>query len=189
MLIHDPRIDDKRFAVKLPQRLGVILAGAALIVGCSGAASQTSSATGPTPTTSPAIAPSAPTAATASSTPGLIGTTIAASSPTPGAISVETAPVWFAYKPSALTVLAGTVSFFISNAAPDGPRVGRRHNMAIGTTLGEALVESTSVKEGKAVTFTVQDLPPGDYLIFCTIPDSGQPHYALGMKGTLTVSS
>ena len=60
--------------------------------------------------------------------------------------------------------------------------------MAIGTTVGEALVESTSVEEAKAVIFTVQDLPPGDFLIFCTVLDGGQPHYDLGMKGTLTVS-
>ena len=60
--------------------------------------------------------------------------------------------------------------------------------MAIGTTLGEALVESTSVEEGKAVTFTVEDLPPGNYLIFCTVPDSGTAHYDLGMRGTLTVT-
>ena len=33
-----------------------------------------------------------------------------------------------------------------------------------------------------------EDLPPGDFLIFCTVLDSGQPHYDLGMKGTLTVT-
>ena len=186
--IHDPRVRDTWIGANVAQRLGVVLVGAALIVGCSGAASPTSGATGPTPTTSAAIASSAPTAATASPTPGLIGTTSAASSPPPGAISVETAPLSFAYEPSALTAAAGTVSFFISNAAPEGPKVGRRHNMAIGMTLGEALVESTSVEEGKAVTFTVQDLPSGDYLVFCTVLDSGTAHYDLGMKGTLTVT-
>ncbi len=164
------------------------MVGAALIVGCSGAASPTSSATGSTPTTSPAVASSAPTAATASPPSGLIGTTNAASSPPPGAISVETAPVSFAYQPSALTAAAGTVTFFISNVAPSGERVPRRHNMAIGTTLGEALVESTSVEQGKAVIFSVEDLPSGDFVIFCTVLDSGTPHYDLGMKGTLTVT-
>ena len=83
MSIHDPRTGDKRSAVNVPQRLAVILVSAAVIVGCSGAASPTSSATGPTSTTSPAVASSAPTAATASPTTGLIGTTIAASSPHP----------------------------------------------------------------------------------------------------------
>ena len=188
MSIHDPRTDDQWFAINVPQRLRVILVGAVLIAGCSGAASPTSSAPGPTVTTSLALASSTPSSARVSPTLGIVGTTNAASSPPPGAISVETAPVSFAYQPSALTVAAGDISFFISNVAPDGPPVPRRHNMAIGTTLGDALVESTSVEQGKAVIFSVSDLPPGDFLIFCTVLDSGQPHYDLGMKGTLAVT-
>ena len=189
MSIHDPRTGDKRSAVNVPQRLAVIL------VACSSDRRL--------------LRRSEPDVGrNGSDADDLAGGRVVCSHrrnrladhridrhdnrriepPPPGAISVETAPLSFAYEPSAPTAAAGTVSFFISNATPEGPKVGRRHNMAIGRTLGEALVESTSVEEGKAVTFTVQDLPSGDYLVFCTVLDSGTAHYNLGMKGTLTVT-
>jgi plastocyanin len=193
--VHHPRSDHARFGVDVARRLGVMAVGVVLIVGCSNATNPSSSETSVARTSPLALVSATPIAAsaspspkrTAAATPGPIGTTTVASSPPPGAIAIRTEGDAFRYTPSAITVDAGTVSFFISNVRAAGGG-GRQHDMAIGATLGRALVKSAPIDQGRPAIFTVQDLPPGDYVYFCTVKEGGSTHYAVGMKGTLTVT-
>jgi uncharacterized cupredoxin-like copper-binding protein len=56
--------------------------------------------------------------------------------------------------------------------------------MLIGPEVGQPIVKSDRVKPGNAAAFTVEDLPVGEYAIWCTLNN----HYNLGMVGTLTVA-
>ena len=158
-----------------------------LVAACTGAAS-TQVVPSATPSSDALVATSAPQRPSPTTAAMVVGETTPASSPPPGAISLRADSNKFAYRQTGLWAKTGTVSVFISNVAPEGQRTGRQHNMAIGTSLGEPLVVSDSISEGKAAVFTIEDLPLGNYVFFCTISDAGVPHYQLGMVGALTVN-
>jgi plastocyanin len=158
-----------------------------LVAACTGATS-TQLVPPATPTSDTLPATSAPPRPSPTTAALVVGETTPASSAPPGAISLRADSNSFAYQQTGLWAKTGTVSVFISNVAPEGQRTGRQHNMAIGTSLGEPLLVSDSISEGKSAVFTIEDLPPGNYVFFCTISDAGVQHYQLGMVGALTVN-
>jgi uncharacterized cupredoxin-like copper-binding protein len=93
--------------------------------------------------------------------------------------------VMFAFEPSALTVKAGTVVFFLENKdEPPTDLAGANHTLAIGSALGQPLATSAYVPTGEAAVFTVEGLVPGRYVVWCSVPE----HADFGMVGTLTVT-
>jgi len=90
----------------------------------------------------------------------------------------------FRFQPSAITVKAGTVVFFLDNTDgvfAGGP--GTQHSLSIGLALDEPLAASSYVHTGAPAVFTVEGLVPGRYVIWCAFPG----HADHGMVGTLTV--
>jgi len=144
------------------------------LAGCSAAASPSlSEALTPVATASPSAGASAvsPFATTAPADVAPSGaTTVAMSS--------------FMFAPSAITVTAGRIAFFLQNVGVgDDPIALQRHNIVIGVDQDHALVKSGEVPAGKAVVFTVEGLAPGTYAIWCSV----KGHSFNGMVGTLTV--
>jgi plastocyanin len=115
--------------------------------------------------------------ATPSPSVGLASTNAPATAAPAGAVEVQLAGPPPHFEPKNLTAKAGDVTFFLHNTS-----LGT-HTMAIGPVLYRRLVVSASVGSGQASTFTVQGLPSGHYIFWCTIDD----HAAEGMVGTLTV--
>ena len=92
------------------------------------------------------------------------------------------------FEPEEATAAAGTVTFFLVNDKGDGPPAA--HNFLLGTTVdAPPLASSPLLGSGEAGIQTVQDLAPGTYAYWCTIPSpDGKPHSQYGMVGTLTVT-
>jgi plastocyanin len=91
------------------------------------------------------------------------------------------------YLPNDLTTRTGNTVFFVTNTSRG------THNIAVGRgplkfKLGRAtnvpLALSGNVLINTTATFSVDRLPPGAYLFWCTISDHAQE----GMNGTLTVT-
>jgi plastocyanin len=91
------------------------------------------------------------------------------------------------YLPGELATPAGHTVLFVTNSSRG------THNVAIGRgplnfKLGRAtnlpLALSGNVLINTSVSFSVDGLPPGAYLFWCTISDHAQE----GMTGTLTVT-
>lgn len=82
------------------------------------------------------------------------------------------------FDPTALSATPGTVVFYLENLSQQG-----YHTLAIGTLLHHALVISGPVSPGQAAVFTVENLPAGEYSIWCTVDG----HAADGMTGTLSL--
>jgi uncharacterized cupredoxin-like copper-binding protein len=145
------------------------------LAGCSAAASVSPSQVTPASAT-PGASPTPGTA-------GLAATTAPADVAPSGAITVAMSS--FKFDPSALTATSGTIGFFLQNVgAGVDPIALQNHNLVIGVDQDHPLAESSYVSAGKAAVFTVQDLAPGTYMIWCSVPH----HAANGMVGTLTVS-
>ena len=91
----------------------------------------------------------------------------------------------FQFEPSALTVKAGTVVFFVENndEVPAGSP-GTNHTLTIGSALGQPLANTGYVHSSEAAVFTVEGLVPGEYVVWCSVPE----HADMGMVGTLTVT-
>ncbi len=81
------------------------------------------------------------------------------------------------YDQKTLTAKAGTVSIDFDNPA------SIQHDVAVEDSGGKVLGTSDLVSQGK-VNLTVDDLKPGSYTFFCTVPG----HRDAGMEGTLTVN-
>jgi hypothetical protein len=73
--------------------------------------------------------------------------------------------------------------FYLDNVSIEFIGHAGTHTMAIGPALGHPIVVSDAVPAGHAALFTIQDLPSGHYVIWCTIG----AHASEGMTGTLTV--
>jgi plastocyanin len=121
----------------------------------------------------------------------LVSTTKATAVPPPGATTISLTA--FKFEPNAPTVSAGTAVFFLKNLdePPSAFGGGLRHNLLIGSRIGEPLASSANVSGGQSVVFTVEGLEPGAYVIWCSIPSlilEGQDHADSGMVGTLTVT-
>jgi len=82
----------------------------------------------------------------------------------------------FKFNPSAITVKAGTTTFFLVNQGSVA------HDMVIETQSGQRVAGSELVQAGGDTTFTVTNLAAGSYLVVCDQPG----HEAAGMKGTLS---
>jgi plastocyanin len=64
----------------------------------------------------------------------------------------------------------------------DNPNPSLAHDVCVDSTSGDELGCSELVTGG-STTLALNDLKPGDYTFFCSVPG----HEASGMKGTLTV--
>jgi plastocyanin len=84
----------------------------------------------------------------------------------------------YKFDPSTITVPHGKVVFYLVNSG------SAQHDMAIRDSTGNRLAISELVSAGDSVVFTVNNIDPGTYTIFC----SQDSHESLGMKGTLTVT-
>ena len=92
------------------------------------------------------------------------------------------------FVPEEAIAKAGTVTFFLRNDKGDGPPAA--HNFLLGTAVDATpLATSPLMGSGEAGILTVEDLAPGTYAYWCTIPSpDGYPHSHYGMVGTLTVT-
>ena len=175
----------------------ILIASLAIVV--SGCASTPPAAT-PAPTipvvaTMSAAATSAastiaPTeAATPSPRATLPSTTEVATKAPADAIAIEMTPdaLMPRFKPDAVTVKAGTATFFLTSVPVSGT-FGPHHDMLIGPEVGKPLATSGVVQPGTSAVFTVEGLTPGTYTFWCNTNTGHGPHHTLGMVGTLTVS-
>ena len=92
------------------------------------------------------------------------------------------------FEPDRVSAKAGTVVFYLENVP--GKLVSPDHNMVIGPALHEEFARTTYVHAGRAITFTIDAMAPGDYVFWCSVPVVGGvgDHSAAGMVGTLTVT-
>ena len=92
------------------------------------------------------------------------------------------------FVPEEAKTKAGTVTFFLKNDKGDGPPAA--HNFLLGTAVDASpLASSPLMGSGEAGILIIEDLAPGTYAYWCTIPSpDGQPHSHYGMVGTLTVT-
>ena len=100
------------------------------------------------------------------------------SSPSQPAGSTKVTMTEFKFDPATLTVTHGKVVLFLVNAGTT------QHDLAIRDTSGNRVAVSELVSAGDSIVFTVDNLPAGQYKIFCT----QQGHEASGMKGDLTAT-
>ncbi len=100
------------------------------------------------------------------------------SSPSQPSGSTKVTMTEFKFDPSTITVAHGKAMFFLVNSGSS------QHDMAVRDSGGNRLAVSELVSAGDSVVFTVNNIDPGTYTIFCT----QQGHEASGMKGTLTVT-
>ena len=77
-----------------------------------------------------------------------------------------------------LEVAGPTVTLEVTN---DGPTP---HNVAVRTQDGDVVMTTADLSRGESETISA-DLPPGDYVTFCSLPG----HESLGIRGTLTVTA
>ena len=96
--------------------------------------------------------------------------------PPAGAIKVTMSDYKFA--PANLSAKAGKVDFYLTNTGTQA------HDMLIADPSGKVLAASGLVQASNDSTFSISNLPPGTYQIYCDVPG----HRALGMEGTLTVT-
>jgi plastocyanin len=100
------------------------------------------------------------------------------SGPSQPAGSTKVTMTEYKFDPSSITVPHGKAVFFLVNSG------STQHDLAIRDNTGNRLAVSELVSAGDSVVFTVNNIDPGTYTIFC----SQDSHESLGMKGTLTVT-
>jgi plastocyanin len=100
-------------------------------------------------------------------------------SPPPDAIRVDMTGPPPRFAPTELSVSGASATFYLVNMATGVDP----HSFAIGGTNYRSIVSTGPIERGHSMVFTVQDLPPGQYIFWCTISD----HAALGMRGTIEV--
>ena len=184
------RIIDGQFSRARVIGLGLIWSVAA----CGGAAPTDSSADGAS--IQPSSAPSSPTAvaslqarptATPTPRPEFSSTTEPATGAPVDAITLEMAGPPPHFLPKELDAPSGDIVFFVRNTS-----LGN-HNIAIARgplkftndrVTNVPSVLSGIVLTGHKATFTVDAIPPGSYVFWCTVSD----HAAEGMHGSLTVN-
>ena len=128
--------------------------------------------TGATPA---ATAPSATAGAAPTATPAAsAASTTAAPADATASIVVRD----FELDPSAVSISGSALGFAVTN---DGPTV---HNVTIRDAAGAVLLATRDLREGESETVTGA-LPPGTYVLFCSLPG----HESLGIKGSLTVTA
>jgi plastocyanin len=144
---------------------GVSLGLAVLLSGCGGS-SKTN-----TESSTPAVAP----ATSATTTPAQTTTSSGTSAATK--ISLEADPTGnLKYTASSVTAKAGTVEIAFTNKSPV------EHNVSVESSSGQQL-GATPTFTGGSKTLTLNNLKPGTYTFFCSVPG----HRAAGMHGTLVV--
>lgn len=149
-----------------------------LIVACGGASATPTPAptVAPQPSVAASVAP-AGTSAPESEEPDEPRASLATVPSGAPATTVAVELVDYAFKPDAISVPAGKVTFLLSNTS------GQEHEFEI--FKGDVVVdEAEGLVPGLTREFVVT-LPAGDYTIVCKLAD----HEARGMKGTLTVTA
>jgi plastocyanin len=152
--------------------LAYVLAAA----GCTTAAPPSPSAPGASPTPLPATAAPAPT-------PVLRATYEPAPSGPSNAIAVQLGTMTAArFVPDSITAKAGTITFFLTNPRNDTFPFG--HDIRFGPEMFEPLAYSPVLPNRETGIFTVEDVPAGEYVLWCQF----EGHFQLGMTGELTVT-
>lgn len=136
------------------------------------------------PTAAPtAAATAAPTLPAATPLPTLATTFAPAASAPPDAIEVQLGTCCaLLFEPYVLTAEAGTVALFLANYPNE--EFPFNHDIRIGKVQGQAIASSPVLKNGETGLLTIDDVPPGDYVFWCSV----DAHAAYGMVGTLTVT-
>jgi plastocyanin len=153
-----------------------------ILAACSGAppAAAPTDARTNAPSLAPSLAATAPAPAFSSSTE-------AATTAPDGAVVIEIAGPPGHFDPKTVTATAGDVVFYLDNTSPGV------HDMAIDrvalTFEGDEvtnvpLAMSNFVRHETSAIFTVDGLPAGTYVFWCTIDN----HAAEGMTGSLIVT-
>lgn len=176
------------------KRLVVSIAAVCLVAGACSAQTpaQTSpgAPSGPSPT-AVSVKTTPPTAATVASPTVPAATPMAtwaatfapAASGPPESIAVELGTCCaLTFVPYALTAKAGTLALFLIN--PVNKEHPFSHDMQIGTVQGQPLASSPVLRNGETGVFTIDALPAGDYVFWCSV----NRHAQEGMIGTLTVT-
>jgi uncharacterized cupredoxin-like copper-binding protein len=101
----------------------------------------------------------------------------AAAEPPSGAIQVTMTE--YKFTPSNLELKSGTATFYLVNSG------SQQHDMVIADANGNVVARSELVYAGNTSNFTIGNLAPGTYGIYCDVPG----HKESGMVGKLTVSS
>lgn len=154
---------------------GVVAAG--LLSACAGPESSTPAFSA----TAASASASAPAVDSPTPLPTLEATTEEADEAPAGAITITMNAPPPRFTPDDVTANAGTVIFFLVNDRDSS----EAHNMLIGTDVETpALANSETLLPGHSAVFTVHDLAPGTYAIWCTY----NHHVSSGMVGTLTVT-
>jgi plastocyanin len=99
--------------------------------------------------------------------PPAAATTLDVTSPSDGSLFFD---------PNGLQAKAGSLTITYSNPSPV------QHSLAVESAEGSVLGE-TEVFSGGEREVTINDLTPGEYVFFCTVPG----HREAGMEGDLTV--
>lgn len=167
----------------------VMIVGLAVACGCTSApvATVAGSPVGPSaaPPSRPAAVATVRPTSTARPSPGrslLPSTTVRATEAPDGSIKIVMFGPPPKFRPDALRVPAGDVVIYLQNDSPGGDPHGT-HGLAIGRNRDHPIAVSDSVPAARRAVFTVHDLPPGEYVMWCTFLD----HASLGQIGTLTV--
>jgi plastocyanin len=169
----------------------LLVAFSVAVIGCGPgglATSVTSPSSMPASTPVPSVASASPSAQSPTPLPTLASTTEKASTAPAGAIQITLAlpDAKPRFQPDHVSAPAGTVVFFLRNVP--NPIVRPDHIMVIGPAVGQELARTPRIRPDETVTFTVEDLAPGTYAYWCTIPGlNGLSHEALGMVGSLSV--
>jgi uncharacterized cupredoxin-like copper-binding protein len=85
----------------------------------------------------------------------------------------------YKFVPSAISVPAGKVVFYLVNAGNN-----TSHDMIIRDSAGARLAGSDLISSGDTSVFTVDNISAGTYTYFCDQPG----HEAAGMHGVLTIT-
>ncbi len=91
-------------------------------------------------------------------------------------IEIDVSPSGFSYVKSSVTAKAGPVVIHAMNPQSVGHDISLKGN---GVNLHGKIVS-----DGGVSVIAIQDLKPGTYTYYCSVPG----HEAAGMKGTLTVT-
>ena len=110
------------------------------------------------------------------SSAGGAGSTPVNGTPVVGNTTLTMSEKEFSITPATVKAHTGKIDFLVNN---DGTIV---HNFAV--NVDGKVVQSSDVKPGQKIPFSVSISKPGEYTFYCAIPG----HEAAGMKGTLTVT-
>ncbi|HEY8136054.1 MAG TPA: hypothetical protein VIF08_08455 [Candidatus Limnocylindrales bacterium] len=86
------------------------------------------------------------------------------------------------YEPTEISAASGSIVLYLDNTS------GAPHNFLLGHQIGAPIASSPKVYGSRAITFTIENVPAGQYTFWCSVDNGYGPHYERGMVGTLVVN-